>query len=293
MPAAHFTPTVDIVCGDGWGGGGSLLLTIAPSPYALSLLCQPRQLRDQLLQPAGLPVRTAPRQYLFNACEGLQRHAADTHTQLGGIGTLFCSRLHGGAAGGLSGLVYALADRGSARLEVYGPPGTASLLAAMRQGYLRRRYPEVAPAEFSGALGEFWQDEDVLVYPVLLRGGGGREHCAETAADGAPVNPYCPMCTGRIKVAPAPVEAVRGGAPDDGRYASSNGDSAKRSAASAFSRPAGAEALLGRSHAAKRARPAAAPTAVSDGKPEHEGENMAAAYTSLTHLETYLQLPRY
>jgi hypothetical protein len=238
---AAATPSVQVVCSVGGGSGGSsLLLTLPPSPYAASLLQQPARLlalqqqQQQQQQPTGggrgasgrsssrntgrdprsvqpplllcSAAACTPRQYLFNAAEGLQRHAADARVRLGGVSTLFCTRLHGGAAGGLSGLVYALADRGAERLEVYGPRGCGALLGAMRAAYLRRRHPEVASAEFSGSLGESWRDEDLVVVPVLLEtpdGGDGLSGAGAERGEGEGPNPPCPLCTGEPAPRPA------------------------------------------------------------------------------------------
>ena len=84
--------------------------------------------------------------------------------------------------------------------KVYGPAGTTRFVEAMRAGFLRRS-PELATAEFSGELGECWQDEDVVIVPLLL--GSEETHAAaqrerETERSGGITNPGCPFCTGRI-----------------------------------------------------------------------------------------------
>ena len=144
-------PTLRVLSSDG-AGGDSVLLTVAPSAHALALLGQPLKLLER--QRRGLAVLSpAPRQYLFDAGEGLQRQAAERGAKLDGVGACLLTRLRGGAAGGLSGLVYALLERGAARLEIYGPPGAARFVEALRQAFLRRG-PELATAKFSGAEGE-------------------------------------------------------------------------------------------------------------------------------------------
>ena len=188
-------PELSVVSSDG-DGGGSVLLTAPPSRYALELMAQPVQLLERQRQGAPAAALTCrPRQYLFNTAEGLQRQATERGLQLDGVGSVLFTRLRDGAAGGLSGLIYSLLERGAPRLEVYGPKGSAAMVSSMQQAYLRRG-PELATAEFSGALGECWQDEDVVVVPAVLTGRGASAAGAEAGG----VNPGCPFCTGRIAV---------------------------------------------------------------------------------------------
>ena len=188
-------PELSVVSSDG-DGGGSVLLTAPPSRYALQLMAQPAELLERQRQGApAAALSCRPRQYLFNTAEGLQRQATERGLQLDGVGSVLFTRLRDGAAGGLSGLVYSLLERGAPRLEVYGPKGSAAMVSSMQQAYLRRG-PELATAEFSGGLGECWQDEDVVVVPAVLTGRGASAAGAEAGG----VNPGCPFCTGRIAV---------------------------------------------------------------------------------------------
>lgn len=70
--------------------------------------------------------------YLFDAPEGAQRTIVQGKAKLRGMNTIFLTSLRPEDCGGLSGMLFTLADRGTKEVTIVGPENTAAYISTMR-----------------------------------------------------------------------------------------------------------------------------------------------------------------
>ncbi|KAL7415067.1 hypothetical protein BDY24DRAFT_433932 [Mrakia frigida] len=120
----------------------------------------------------SLVIRFPTSQYLFNVGEGTQRIFQETNTSTKYMEGVFLTGLSTEEAGGLSGMMFTLADKNSRAMTIVGPENLSHLVSSMR-GYYNRSdlylnlierpittpFPDDAP---------IFKDSLVTVYSVLV-----------------------------------------------------------------------------------------------------------------------------
>jgi len=81
---------------------------------------------------ACLHVSVNTERYQFDAPEGAQRTIVQGKARLRNLNTIFLTSLRPEDMGGLSGMIFTLADRGSRKITIIGPENTGALIATMR-----------------------------------------------------------------------------------------------------------------------------------------------------------------
>ena len=79
-----------------------------------------------------LQVNVNVERYQFDAPEGAQRTIVQGKAKLRNLNTIFLTSLRPEDTGGLSGMIFTLADRGARKVTIVGPENTAALIATMR-----------------------------------------------------------------------------------------------------------------------------------------------------------------
>ena len=105
--------------------------------------------------------------YIFNTGEGTQRFFHDRSIKMTNLHTVFLTRLHMDALGGLPGLIMTLADKSLDSLDIVGPVGVTHYLASAK-AFLMRRQLKVSVAEARNDSAVVFHDSNILVKSCIL-----------------------------------------------------------------------------------------------------------------------------